>query len=78
MDVKLLKLASPVISKSAYSVIDSSSENGIVKDDLKKARETSVYKNEDEINDGNNFRPILVIILAAKMIVSSVSKPVIQ
>ena len=42
MDVKLLKLASPVISKSLESVVNSSLENGIVHDDWKKARVTLV------------------------------------
>ena len=37
-----------------------------------------VYKNEGEINDENNFRPIWVINHIAKMIESLVSKQVIQ
>ena len=53
MDVKLLMLASPVISKSLESVINSSLENGIVHGDWKRARVTPVYKNECEINDEN-------------------------
>ena len=78
IDVKLLKLASPVISKSIESVVNSSLENGIVHDDWKKARVTPVYKNEGEINDESNFRPISVINHIAKMIESLVSKQVIQ
>ena len=53
MDVKLLKLASPVISKSFESVVNSSIENGIVHGGWKRARVTQVYKNECEINDQN-------------------------
>ena len=61
MDIKLLKLVSAVISKSLESVVNSSLENGVVHDDWKMARVTPVYKNEGEINDENNFRPISVI-----------------
>ena len=78
MDVKLLKLASPVISKSLESVVNSSLENGIVHDDWKKAMVTPVYKNEGEINYENNFRPISVISHIAKMIERLVSKQVIK
>ena len=78
MDVKLLKLASPVISKSLESVVNSSLENGIVQDDWEKARVIPVYKNEGEINDENNFRPISAISHIAKMIESLVSKQVIE
>ena len=78
MDVKLLKLASPVISKSLESVVNSPLENGIVHDDWKKARVTPVYKNEGEINYENNSRPISVIGHIVKMIESLVSKQVIQ
>ena len=66
-DVKFLKLASPVISKSLESVVNSSLDNGIVHDDWEKARVTPVYKNEGEINDENNFRPISVI--ASKQVI---------
>ena len=52
----------------AGSVVNSSLENGTVHDDWKKARVTPVYKNEGEINDENNFRPISVISHIAKMI----------
>ena len=45
MDIKLIKLASPIISKSPASVVDLSFNNGIVHDDWKKARVTPVYKN---------------------------------
>ena len=73
MDIKLLKIACPVISKSLAYVVNSSLDNGIVHDDWKKARVTPVYKNEGEINDENNFRPISVISHIAKMIESFVS-----
>ena len=61
MDLRLLKLASPIISKSLEYIVNSSLDKGIVHDDWKRARVTSVYKNEGDINDENNFRPISVI-----------------
>ena len=78
MDIKLLKIACPVISKSLAYVVNSSLDNGIVHDDWKKARVTPVYKNEGEINDENNFRPISVISHIAKMIESFVSDQIIK
>ena len=78
MDIKLLKIACPVISKSLAYVVNLSLDNGIVHDDRKKARVTPVYKNEGEINDENNFRPISVISHIAKMIESFVSDQIIK
>ena len=78
MDIKLLKIACPVISKSLAYVVNSSLDNGIVHDDWKKARVTPVCKNEGEINDQNNFRPISVISHIAKMIESFVSDQIIK
>ena len=78
MDIKLLKIACPVISKSLAYVVNSSLDNGIVHDDWKKARVTPVYKNEGEINDENNFKPISVISHIAKMIESFVSDQIIK
>ena len=49
-------------------MVNSSLENGIVHDDWKKARETQVYKNEGEIGNKNNFKPISVISYVGKMI----------
>ena len=42
MDVKLLKLANPVISKSLESVVNSSLENGVVHDDWEKNGNTGL------------------------------------
>ena len=78
VDIKLLKIACPVISKSLAYVVNSSLDNGIVHDDWKKARVTPVYKNEGEINDENNFRPISVISHIAKMVESFVSDQIIK
>ena len=78
MDIKLLKIACPVVSKSLAYVVNSSLDNGIVHDDWKKARVKPVYKNEGEINAENNFRPISVISHIAKMIESFVSNQIIK
>ena len=78
MDIKLLKIACPVISKSLAYVVNSSLDNGIVHEDWNKARVTPVYKNEGENNDDNNFKPILVISHIAKMIESYVSNQIIK
>ena len=42
MDINLIKLASPIISKSLASVVNLSFDNGIVHSDWKKARVTPV------------------------------------
>ena len=78
MDIKLIKLASPIISKSLASVVNWSFDNGIVHGDWKKASVTPVYKNEGEIDDENNFRPISVISHIAKMVESLVSTQVVD
>ena len=46
--------------------------------DWKKARVMPVYKNEGEIDDENNFRPISVISHIAKMVESLVSTQVVD
>ena len=49
MDIKLIKLVCPTISKSLASVVNLSFDNGSVHGDWKKAMVTSIYKNEREI-----------------------------
>ena len=78
MDIKLLKIACPVISKSLAYLVNSSHDNDIVLADWKKARVTPIYKNEGEINDENNFRSISVISHIAKMIESFVSNQIMK
>ena len=55
MDIKLIKLACPIICKSLASVVNLSFDNGIVHGDWKKARLTPIYKNEVEIVDENKL-----------------------
>ena len=78
MEIKLLKIACLVISKSLAYIVNSSLDNGNVHDDWKNVRATPVYKNEYEVNDEDNFRPILVISHIAKMIESFVSNQIIN
>ena len=78
MDLKLLKIACPVISKSLADVVNSSFDHSIVHNDWKKPRVTPVYKNEGEINDEDNFRQISVISHIDKMIESFVSNQIIK
>ena len=78
MDIKLLKIACPVISKSLAYVVNSSLDDGIVHDDWKKARVTPVYNNEGEIDYENHFRPTSVISHIAKTIESFVSNQIIK
>ena len=78
MDIKLLKIACPVISKSLAYIVNSSLDNDNVHDDWKNTMVTPVYKNEYEINDEDNFRPISVISHIAKMIQSFVSNQIMK
>ena len=50
MDIKLIKFACPIISKSLASVVNLSFDNGIVHGDWKKFRVTPIYTN------GGNLR----------------------
>ena len=78
LDIKLIKLPCPIISKSLASVANLSFGNGIVHGDWKKTRVTPIYKNEEEIDDENNFRPISVISHIAKMVESLISTQVVD
>ena len=75
MDIKLIKLACPIISKSLVSIVDLSfvNHNDIVHGGWEKVRLTPVYTYEGEINDEYNFRSILVISHIDKMAESLVS-----
>ena len=78
LDIKLIKLPCPIISKSLASVANLSFGNGIVHGDWKTTRVTPIYKNEEEIDDENSFRPISVISHIAKMVESLISTQVVD
>ena len=52
--------------------------SGVFKQDWKNARVSPIYKNDGDINDENNYRPISVIGHIAKMIESLVSCQIID
>ena len=78
MDIVLLKESAPCISISLANVINKSLESGIFEQDWKNARVTPIYKDDGDINDENNYRPISVIGHIAKMIESLVSYQIID
>ena len=78
MDIVLLKESAPYISISLANVINKSLESGVFEQDWKNARVTPIYKDDGDINDENNFRPISVIGHIAKMIESLVSYQIID
>ena len=53
-------------------------ESGVFEQDWKNARLTPIYKDDGDINDENNYRPISVIGHIAKMIRSLVSYQIID
>ena len=59
-------------------MINKSLESGVFEQDWKNARVTFIYKDDDDINDENNYRPISVIVHIAKMIDSLVSYQIID
>ena len=72
MDLVLLKELAPYISILLANVINKSLESGIFEQDWKNGKVTPIYKDDDNINDENNYRPISVIGHIAKMIESLV------
>ena len=61
------------ISIALANVINKSLRSGVFEQDWKNARVTPIYKDDGDINDENNYRPISVIGHSAKMIESIVS-----
>ena len=68
MDLVLLRKSAPYISISSANVINKSLSSGVFEQDWKNARVTPIYKDDGDINDENNYRPIFVIGHIAKMI----------
>ena len=67
IDQRLLKTAGPYISRSLLRIINESLKSGVVHDDWKVARVTPVYKNDGDVENVNNYRPISVIGHVAKI-----------
>ena len=78
MDLLLLRESAQYISISLANVINKSLKSGVFEQDWKNARVTPIYKDDGDINDENNYRPMSVIDHIAKMIESLVSNQVID
>ena len=78
MDLVLLRKSAPYISISLENVINKSLSSGVFEQDWKNARVTPIFKDDGDINDENNYRPISVIGHIAKMLESLVSYQIID
>ena len=78
MDLVLLRKSAPYISISLANVINKSLRSGVFEQDWKNARVMPIYKDDGDINDENNYRPISAIGHIAKMIESLVSYQIID
>ena len=68
MDLVLLRESDPYISISLENVIDKLSlKSSAFEQNWKNARVTPIYKDDADINDENNYRPISVIDHIAKI-----------
>ena len=66
-DCKLLNIATHVICKPLYRILNKSLEDGTVLDDWKTARITPIFKGKGKKNEHKNYRPISVIPHIAKL-----------
>ena len=78
MDLVLLRESVPYISISMANVINSSLKSSVFEQDWQNARVTTIYKDDGDINDENNCRPMSVIDYITKMIESLVSSQIID
>ena len=78
MDVVLLNESAPYISESLARVTNTSPESGVFEQDLKNARVSPIYRDDGNVNDENNYRPISVIGHIAKTVESLVSYQIID
>ena len=74
---KIMKSA-PYISESLACVINRSVESDVFEQDCKNARVSPIYKDDGNVNDENNYRPISVIGHIAKSVESLVSYQIID
>ena len=66
MGLVLLRESAPYIAISLANVIIKSLKSGVFEQDWKNARVTPIYKDDGDIIDENNYRPIYVIDHIAK------------
>ena len=78
MDLVLLRESVPYISISMANVINSSLKSSVFEQDWQNASVTTIYKDDGDINDENNCRPMSVIDYITKMIESLVSSQIID
>ena len=78
MGLVLLRESAPYISISLANLINKSLKSGVFEQDWKNTRVMPIYKDDGDINDENNNRPISVIDHIAKMIESLVSYQIID
>ena len=78
LDSKLLRLASPLISKSLMHLFNLSSMSRVIPSDWKLARITPIYKGKGSLNAEANCRPISVLSHVEKIFEKHVHKQLIE
>ena len=78
MGLVLLRESAPYTFISLANVINKSLKSGVFEHDWKNVRVTPIDKDDGDINDENNYRPISVIDHIAKTIESLVSYQIID
>ena len=68
IDRRLLRIGAEYVSSSLTVILNKSLSEGAVDDDWKISRVTPVYKNDGDLNNENNYRPISVIGHVAKVL----------
>ena len=77
-DIRLIKYATPFISKSLSWIINESLLQGRVHMDWKRARVSPVYNGEGDLDFGGNYRPISVIGHIVRLVESLVCSQIIH
>ena len=78
LDSKLLRLVSPLISKSLTHLFNVSLMSRIVPSDWKLARITPIYKGKGPLNSEANYRPISMLSHVVKIFEKQVHKQSIE
>ena len=77
-DILIYWESAPYTFTSLANVINKSLKSGVIEHDWKNVSVTPIYKDDGDINDENNYRPISVIDHIAKTIESLVSYQIID